>query len=114
MDDGANDASYKSNMNYHYADMFIEDKTKFVNAAIRTDGKDEIPIGLKHQLARGQIGEYAAAILRCQHRKYLFSVLTVGKTARFLRWDRSGVIASMPISYFDDTTAFVSSSIATD
>ncbi|KAL4247544.1 hypothetical protein ABKN59_007356 [Abortiporus biennis] len=106
-DDSDNTEPFKSNMNYHHADLFVEDKTKFDKAALRIDDKDVIPEGFDHKWARGQIGEYTSGILRCQNRTHLFSVLTVGKTARFLRWDRSGVIASMPISFLEDTASFV-------
>ncbi|KAL4244569.1 hypothetical protein ABKN59_009941 [Abortiporus biennis] len=98
---------FKSNMNYHHAELFVEDKTKFEKAALRIDDKDVIPDGFDHKWARGQIGEYTSGILRCQNRTHLFSVLTVGTTARFLRWDRSGVIASMPISFVEDMASFV-------
>ncbi|KAI0795553.1 hypothetical protein C8Q75DRAFT_730482 [Abortiporus biennis] len=106
-DDSDNTEPFKSNMNYHHVDLFVEDKTKFDKAALRIDDKDVIPDGFDHKWARGQIGEYTSGILRCQNRTHLFSVLTVGKTARFLRWDRSGVIASMPISFVEDTASFV-------
>ncbi|KAI0793364.1 hypothetical protein C8Q75DRAFT_731103 [Abortiporus biennis] len=106
IDDDA-DLIFKSNMNYYHAEMFIEDKTGVDNVALRIDGNDVISPGFEPQWAHEQIGEYVAEILRCQHRTHMFSVLTVGTTARFLRWDRSGVIASTPISFVDDTASFV-------
>ncbi|KAI0791179.1 hypothetical protein C8Q75DRAFT_62534 [Abortiporus biennis] len=74
----------KGHMDYHYAELFIEDKTENEFAALHND-EDR--------------GEHAGEILRCQRRCHLFSIMTVHSTARFLRWDRSGVIASMPVNF---------------
>ncbi|KAL4251308.1 hypothetical protein ABKN59_005659 [Abortiporus biennis] len=56
-----------------------------------------------NELARRDIGEYTAEIFRRHHRCHLFSIATVQSTARFLRWDRSGVIASTPVSFNEET-----------
>ncbi|KAL4250934.1 hypothetical protein ABKN59_005226 [Abortiporus biennis] len=74
-------------MNYHHAELFIEDNTENEFAALHNN-EDQ-----------GPIGEHAGEILRCQHRCHLFSIVTVHNTTRFLRWDRSGVIASMPVNF---------------
>ncbi|KAI0782323.1 hypothetical protein C8Q75DRAFT_811756 [Abortiporus biennis] len=56
-----------------------------------------------NELARRDIGEYTAEIFRRHHRCHLFSIATVQSTARFLRWDWSGVIASTPVSFNEET-----------
>ncbi|KAI0782041.1 hypothetical protein C8Q75DRAFT_811974 [Abortiporus biennis] len=66
-----------------------------------------LPKGTDRIHARGQIGEHAAAIMERQHRTHFFSVVTIGITVRFLRWDRAGVIVTKPIAFNKDLTRFV-------
>ena len=46
---------------------------------------------------RGQCALYAANQLAYQHRLFAFSLVICGKRARFVRWDREGVIVSAGI-----------------
>ena len=48
---------------------------------------------------RGQCLLYAANQLAYQHRLFAFSLVICGKRARFIRWDREGVIISSGIDY---------------
>jgi hypothetical protein len=46
---------------------------------------------------RGQCALYAANQLAYQHRLFAFSLVICGKRARFIRWDREGVVVSAGI-----------------
>ena len=48
---------------------------------------------------RGQCLLYATNQLAYQHRLFAFSLVICGKRARFIRWDREGVVASVGIDY---------------
>lgn len=48
---------------------------------------------------RAQTISYAMRIQRYQHRRFLYSVSIQGTRARFLRWDRNGVIVSREFDY---------------
>ncbi|EED78182.1 predicted protein [Postia placenta Mad-698-R] len=48
---------------------------------------------------RGQIANYAAAVLRNQHRQFCFMVVAAGCRARLLRWDRSGAVVSKSFDF---------------
>lgn len=52
--------------------------------------------------ARAQNIGYAMRIQRYQHRRFLFSVSIQGTKARFLRWDRNGVVVSHEFDYIQD------------
>ncbi|KAL4251359.1 EKC/KEOPS complex subunit BUD32 [Abortiporus biennis] len=94
---------YVARMNYNDVELFFEDKVDNDVAPLQKNPKGKFLLSNERSMdARGQIGEYAAEIMRCQHRCHLFSVLTVHNTVRFFRWDRSGVIASMPVNFCTD------------
>lgn len=48
---------------------------------------------------RGQCLLYAANQLAYQHRLFAFSLVICGKRARFIRWDREGVVVSKGVDY---------------
>ncbi|KAH8102088.1 hypothetical protein BXZ70DRAFT_1016220 [Cristinia sonorae] len=48
---------------------------------------------------QGQLALYAAAQLARQHRLFLLSLFVCGDYARFMRWDRSGVIVTERVNY---------------
>ncbi|KAH8102091.1 hypothetical protein BXZ70DRAFT_930224 [Cristinia sonorae] len=48
---------------------------------------------------QGQLASYAAAQLARQHRLSLLSLFICGDYARFMRWDRSGVIVTERVNY---------------
>lgn len=48
---------------------------------------------------RGQLALYAAEMFGHQQRTHLFQILIMGTYARFIRWDRSGIIASERFDY---------------
>ncbi len=50
---------------------------------------------------RGQIIHYAAEQMAVQHRVSLFTISITGRTARFIRWDRSGAIVTEAFNYVD-------------
>ncbi|KAI0792907.1 hypothetical protein C8Q75DRAFT_804617 [Abortiporus biennis] len=99
---------YAAKMNHFDAQLFLEDKTEFKYAALHTDPNEPFLVdGKEHEATRGQVGEYAVAILRRQHRTHLFSVLTVANIVHFLRWDRCGVVVSKPVCFEEDLTTFI-------
>jgi hypothetical protein len=51
----------------------------------------------------GQLTSYAVAHLGGGFRTHCFSVFLVGRTARFLRWDRAGAIVSEAFDYIEKT-----------
>ncbi|KAL4251336.1 hypothetical protein ABKN59_005688 [Abortiporus biennis] len=97
-------SDYVARMNYHDVQLFLEDKVDNDSAPFQKKPKDDFLLDNdRSKASRGQIGEYAAEILRQQHRCYLFSIVTVHNTVRFLRWDRSGVIMSEPVDFSTDS-----------
>ncbi|KAH8102119.1 hypothetical protein BXZ70DRAFT_54503 [Cristinia sonorae] len=48
---------------------------------------------------QGQLASYAAAQLARQHHLFLLSLFICGDYARFMRWDRSGVIVTERVNY---------------
>ncbi|KAI0792916.1 hypothetical protein C8Q75DRAFT_731483 [Abortiporus biennis] len=99
---------YAAKMSYSDAEIFLEDKTDVATAALhKNPDKPFLLDGEIHKTALGQIGEYAVEIMRRQHRKFLFSILTVANTIRFVRWDRCGIIATEPIDFVKDLTTFI-------
>lgn len=51
---------------------------------------------------RAQNIGYAMRIQRYQHRRFVFSLSLQGTKARFLRWDRNGVVISREFDYIQD------------
>ncbi|KAI0792900.1 hypothetical protein C8Q75DRAFT_587073 [Abortiporus biennis] len=99
---------YAAKMSHLDAEIFLEDKTDVAKAALHMDPKKPFLLdGEIHKTALGQIGEYAVEIMRRQHRKFVFSILTVANTIRFVRWDRCGIIATEPIDFVKDLTTFI-------
>lgn len=59
--------------------------------------------GTKHGAeTRAQNINCAMRVQRYQHRRFVFSVSIQGAKARFLRWDRNGVIVSHEFDYTQD------------
>ncbi|KAH7886496.1 hypothetical protein F5I97DRAFT_1926749 [Phlebopus sp. FC_14] len=54
------------------------------------------------QQIRGQLTAYGLAHLGSQFRSFSFSVLIMGKQARFMRWERAGVVVSRRFNYIED------------
>ncbi|KAL0953940.1 hypothetical protein HGRIS_005103 [Hohenbuehelia grisea] len=65
------------------------------------------PMTLDRRKTRGQASSYAAEFMDRQHRTHLFSVLLAHPWARFMRWDRSGAIATEEFNYLEDPQRFV-------
>lgn len=82
------------------AEIFVEVKWRpSLDAFTALEGEDFVrktPSGI-HTL--GQITCYAAAQLNSQFRTHAYSVYILKKTARIIRWDRSGAIVTEPILY---------------
>ncbi|KAI0782583.1 hypothetical protein C8Q75DRAFT_787513 [Abortiporus biennis] len=101
---------FAAQMSYTACKLTIEDKTTTKNSAFSMLGcslKDLLPEGTQRVDARGQIGEHASLAMERQHRTHYFSVVTVGTEIRFIRWDRSGVIITTPITFNKDLTSFI-------
>ena len=82
-------------------EMFVE--LKF---STQSDPFQDLPGGLMKERytklgseTRGQGLLYAANQLAYQHRLFALSLVVFGKKARFIRWDREGVVASAVIDY---------------
>ncbi|KAF9801215.1 hypothetical protein IEO21_10176 [Rhodonia placenta] len=58
--------------------------------------------GDESRAARGQLADYAARILRRQHRTFCFMITVTRTEARLLRWDRAGAVVT---NSFDLTDA---------
>ncbi len=55
---------------------------------------------------RGQITHYAELVISIQQRLFLFMITIVGRKFRILRWDRSGVVVSAIVDYYDNWQLF--------
>ena len=51
------------------------------------------------KLALGRTITYAIEAFARQHRQFLYSIFVIGSQARFMRWDRSGVIVTRAFDY---------------
>ncbi|KAI0707486.1 hypothetical protein C8T65DRAFT_781158 [Cerioporus squamosus] len=56
---------------------------------------------------RGQIITYAESLFAIQHRLAVFTLLVIGRKARFIRWDRSGSIVTNKFDYYLQWKFFV-------
>ncbi|KAH9927521.1 uncharacterized protein BXZ73DRAFT_78546 [Epithele typhae] len=74
-------------------DPFDEKVSGFSDAISRTE-------------VRGQLISYAALLLAMQQREAFFSLFVIGRKCRFIRWDRSGAIATKLIDYYSEWKAF--------
>ncbi|KAH7890331.1 hypothetical protein F5I97DRAFT_1963927 [Phlebopus sp. FC_14] len=54
------------------------------------------------QQIRGQLTAYGLAHLGSQFRNFAFSVLIMGNQARFMRWERTGVVVSRRFNYIEN------------
>ncbi|KAL4252369.1 hypothetical protein ABKN59_004888 [Abortiporus biennis] len=101
---------FAARMDYTGCKLTIEDKTNSKRSSFNmTAGsiRGFLPGGTERIHARGQIGEHTSAIMERQHRTHLLSVVTVTNMARFLHWDRGGVVVSKPIAFDEDLTSFI-------
>ncbi|KAH9484020.1 hypothetical protein JR316_0003499 [Psilocybe cubensis] len=57
---------------------------------------------------RGQIAAYAGVVLSMAFRSHFFSMLIIGKYARFIRWDRRGAIVTHRFDYTKSPTLIFS------
>ena len=62
-----------------------------------TNGEMEEQDTINGDNTRGQCLLYAANQLAYQHRLFAFSLIVCGKKARFIRWDREGVVVSATV-----------------
>ncbi|CCM01096.1 uncharacterized protein FIBRA_03144 [Fibroporia radiculosa] len=53
-------------------------------------------------IGRGQISDYAANLMRRQHRLFCFMIVVAGRHARLLRWDRVGAVVSKDFDFVAD------------
>lgn len=53
-------------------------------------------------LTRGQLAEYAAELMNCQHRTHAFQILVLEEHARFIYWDRAGSVVSERFNYIKE------------
>ncbi|KAL4245715.1 hypothetical protein ABKN59_001612 [Abortiporus biennis] len=93
---------FAAQMTYTACKLTIEDKTA-EDSMLGCSLKD-LPEGMQRVDACGQIAEHASLAMERQHRTHYFSGITVGTEIRFIRWDRSGVIITTPITFNKDLT----------
>ncbi|KAI0631767.1 hypothetical protein C8Q77DRAFT_1211054 [Trametes polyzona] len=55
----------------------------------------------KRQQIWDELSEHAEHVFRYQRRTALFMLLVIGRRFRFLRWDRSGTIATPSVDYYE-------------
>ncbi len=60
----------------------------------------------KKNINTDQITHYAELVISIQQRLFLFMIVIVGRKFRILRWDRSGVVVSAAVDYYDDWQLF--------
>lgn len=82
-------------------DLGMDPFKEFVN----TEAKS-YPMDKKAAILRGELVAFATDILSFQNRHFLFSVLVMGRHARFIRWDRAGAIVSARFDYANDPDGF--------
>lgn len=51
---------------------------------------------------RAQLASYAGAVLATQYRNHLFTLLIVGKRARFIRWERASAIVTRSFDFTEE------------
>ncbi|KAI0628832.1 hypothetical protein C8Q77DRAFT_1161860 [Trametes polyzona] len=69
------------------------DDTKIDNPDSKAETREDI---------RSQLTAYAHNVFFYQHRAWLYSLLVNGEEFRVMRWDRSGVIVTKKMNYFED------------
>ncbi|KAI0368440.1 hypothetical protein BV20DRAFT_463505 [Pilatotrama ljubarskyi] len=57
------------------------------------------PMSSDRRKVLGQMMSYASLVFENQHRTHVLTLVVLGKMARIVRWDRSGVIASNKFDY---------------
>ncbi|KAI0628833.1 hypothetical protein C8Q77DRAFT_1145639 [Trametes polyzona] len=67
-----------------------------------TDTNNPDPKAETREDVRAQLTAYAHNVFLYQHRAWLYSLLVNGEEFRVMRWDRSGVIATKKMNYFED------------
>ena len=84
---------------FFHMELFVELKFDTQCDPFRDLSKDEMEERdtINGHDTRGQCLLYAANQLAYQHRLFAFSLVICGKKARFIRWDREGVIVSAGI-----------------
>ncbi|KAG7097890.1 hypothetical protein E1B28_005203 [Marasmius oreades] len=80
-------------------EVMIEGKWTISDDAFDDTGKSFERNSGQGKDTRGQITAYAAAQLARQHRTHCFSVLFVKDSARLIRWDRAGAIATKKFNF---------------
>ena len=100
---GPNASAARARMSWDWADLLIEvepNEKRFPWTASALDLQSE-----EAQEARGQLVEYAAEIMGCQHRTFLFMVVVCGVAARLVRFDRNGALVSTSFDYMRKSSA---------
>ncbi|KAI0628843.1 hypothetical protein C8Q77DRAFT_1238469, partial [Trametes polyzona] len=67
-----------------------------------TDTNNPDPKAETREDVRAQLTAYAHNVFLYQHRAWLYSLFVNGEEFRVMRWDRSGVIATKKMNYFED------------
>ena len=99
-------ARFSARMSWAWAELVVEVKQQSSGSHPFGQGNGRSATlldGVHHQRSRGQLIEYASEILRRQHRCFVFVISIYGDQARFLRFDRSGVIVSDAFNYRTST-----------
>ncbi|KAI0645213.1 hypothetical protein C8Q79DRAFT_927442 [Trametes meyenii] len=55
----------------------------------------------------GQIMSYVCRVFKKQHRTHQFMLMMLGSSARIIRWDRSGVVATTKFNYMEEPEKLV-------
>lgn len=92
-----------------HMELFVELKLEALSDPFRDlrDEKMEERDSNQGNNTRGQFLLYAANQLAYQHRLFAFGLVICGKIARFIRWDREGVVVSAAIDCSTDQNLVV-------
>ena len=88
---------------FQHMELFVEFKNETQHDPFQDDTITEYTTttaernSISGENTRGQCALYAANHLAYQHRLFSFSLVICGKRARFIRWDREGVVVSTGI-----------------
>ena len=102
---GSDASATRARMSWDWADLLIEVEHNEKRFPLTTDALD-LQTNEAQQARVQRLAEYAAAVMGCQHRTFLFMVVVCGEAARLVRFDRNGALVSTSFDYMRKSSAF--------
>ncbi|KAI0645208.1 hypothetical protein C8Q79DRAFT_927438 [Trametes meyenii] len=94
--------------NWSRIELLIECKTGDMTGDPFDDGMENgEPNSDERRKVLGQIMSYACRVFEKQHRMFQFTLMVMGSSARIIRWDRSGVVATKKFNYMEEPEKLV-------